>query len=562
MKSIYTVLFACLFTHALSQDLSKLTVNIDVRSGAFKTNLPFDETFTIKGELGYTTKKVILKYGPADVKKEREYFTAPRNYGTRDKNNPVAEYTKEFIVKNGETEFTFSEVGPLRPNIPYKFTFLTLSQNKIVPNRLSFLREELNKKLAVSLLDKRVLGLQEMDDVYDELIAIASGYMNEEQFVDANSESFKIANYKKDLNLFSYRFLTLHNDISNAQSALVRILDSTGTNSLSQNIELLLPKLSALNAGSVPLSSFSKRALLTVIDQNYQDSRSIAQPLVYLQSFMSDKNQLQRIVLGDGTSALGDSLNTMNISTIQNLLRIVEIAGTNEFTKLDESRVFTPIETNALQEIQKSLNAILAIRNRMVDTNQKLFVLKAEMLNVLIRAYTDESFILSSSAEVDVTPKHGPYVSLDAGILMAYNPYRNSDGQIGNTTYFSIYEGVNVYFAPVNKRVPLSAFRWPYRFYKAFNIHFGIANFGGNYRTYRFENSFGRLGNPVVGLGLRFNSATKIGISTMFVNMRNINPTVTQSKLVPFLCANLSFDINVVGAIQRVLNRTDRTKED
>ena len=180
-------------------------------------------------------------------------------------------------------------------------------------------------------------------------------------------------------------------------------------------------------------------------------------------------------------------------------------------------------------------------------------------MDALLRAYTDESFVLASAADVEVVPKYGPYVSLDAGVLVAYNPYRNADGRIGNSTYFSIYEGINIYFAPVNKRVPLRSFKWPYRFFKAFNAHIGLANFSGNYDTYRLENSFGRLGNLVVGLGLRFNSVTKIGLNTMLVNMRDINPTISRSRLMPMLSGTLSFDINVVGAFQSATNRRSRS---
>ena len=541
MKFICTLCLIFCFSYAHSQALVKPTVEIDVRSGAFKTSLPFDESFNIRGELAYSTRRVILKYGPVDVTKERKYFATPKGYKKNDRNNGDIEFSREYYVKTGETEFLFSEIGPLRPNIAYKFNFTTLAKNTISTNELSFLRQEIEKKLTNTLTGAKPLNLQNITELHDQVLTMASEVTHEENFVDAKSEPFKIDNYKKALNFFSYRLLDVHNAISSYRQKVDSVLDSTGSNSLYFNLQQIIPKLIALNSGSIPLADYPRQALASA------GNGSTRQAVTYLESTLFDKAGFKQILFNETGSSITatDSSKLGSLTALQNLIKTLNVLSMNEFTKLDKSKVFTSNEVNSLIIITESLNKLLDYQSSFVTANQSLVSLKSELLDVIVHAYGEESFILASAAEFEVTPKHNPYVALDLGGSIIFNPYKNSEGSIGNNTYFSLNEGVNIYFSPVNKLAPLSMFKWPYNFYKAFNIHIGVAQILGGFNTYRFQNSLGWFGNLVAGVGFRFNNTTKIGINATFVNLRNINPTVNQSKLKPMFGVSFSFDINV-----------------
>ncbi|UFH53099.1 hypothetical protein [Spirosoma sp. KNUC1025] len=538
MKFVCTLFIACCLTNAaISQSILRPTIDIDVRSGAFTTSLPFDEPFNIRGELAYSTRRVILKYGPVDVEKERKYFATAKAYGKSAKNNADVEQLREYFVKTGETEFLFSEIGPLRPNLAYKFNFLTLAKNTISDNELVFLKQELDKKITNTFSSNKPLNLQNMADMFDELLTMSSEITHEDNFVDAKSEPFKIDTYKKSLNFFSYRLLDTYSEISANKGKILSILDSTGSNSLYNGYQQITPKLIAINSGSIPLSDYSKQVLTTAATGNARQAISL------LQSTLSNKAEFKQMLLSGAytSSAVPDS---STINTLQNLLNILNAFSLNEFTKTDRSKVFTFDDINAINNISSSINSILNYQTQLARANLNLLSLKAALADVVIHAYREESYILSSAAEVTVIPKANPYVSFDLGAGINYNPYKNSEGRIGNNTYFSINEGVNIYFSPVNKKVPLSTFKWPYNFYKSFNIHVGLAQFLGGYSTYRFSNSLGWIGNLVAGVGLRFNNTARVGLNVTFVNLKNINPTVSQSVIKPMFGLGFSFDIN------------------
>ncbi|MGA0556483.1 hypothetical protein ACO2Q8_07525 [Larkinella sp. VNQ87] len=558
MKLFFTLVIVCLFTNVFSQSLLKPVVEIDVRSGAFSTSLPFDETFTIKGELTYSTRKVILKYGPLDKARADRYFAKKVNYTEKYKNDPILESVREYLVKKGETEFAFSEVGPLRPNSPYKFRFITLTNNRISTQDIKFLKQEINREVTAALAKEKVLNLDDLNSVYDELIELSSKVNQENNLVDGLSEPFDIKKYKTNLNLYSYRLLNLHNAEYTQKRRLGEAIDSMSLDGFDTYYAQILPKLTDLNAGAIRLSTYSRQALSSLKDRATQDETTLQQPLLYLQSILSDRSAFRQQILQE-TGSLEDSTLTVNPAILQNLIGIVGVLKANEFTKADNSRVFTTAEVNALEKVMLFLSQLQKTQKALAGTTQQLFLLKSEISDVLVRAYTEESFVLASVAEFDAIAGAGPYVSLDLGLLMAYNPYKNSDGPIGNNTYFAIQEGINIYFSPVNKRVPLQNFKSPYRFYKSFNMHLGFAQVLGGFDTYRFKNSLGRfLGNFVVGVGVRFNSVTKLGASAMFVRMNDINPTVSRSTLKPLFGLSLTCDLNAARIISNAGKRKNR----
>ncbi|WP_128543331.1 hypothetical protein [Larkinella soli] len=436
-----------------------------------------------------------------------------------------------------------ANIGPLRPNTPYKFRFITLTRNNLPELKIRFLRQEVDRELTKLFQDPRAVNIQEISAVNDNLIKISTEVIADDKLVDGNSEPFSIANYKKDLNLFSYRFLVSHQEQSDNLGKLDQLFSSEGNSGLFNNISAVLPRLSEINSGVIRLSNYARQAVALTIKSNSDQSRSVPQQLAFLQTQLTNLPALKQQALEEAMTS--DTTGDTRTGSIEEVVDLLNVLRKDEFTKQDNSRVFTASEVSAIGGIIESLNQIAAFQKGIAAAGQSLQQLKTEMAQVLVNAFVNESYVLSSVAEFDAESKTGPYVGLDLGLMVAFNPYKNQDGPIGNNTYIGVQEGINIYFSPVNKRVPLNSFRWPYRFYKSLHLHVGLAQVLGGFDTYRYENSLGFVGNFVTGVGFRLNRVTNIGLNAMFVNLRNINPTVSQSRLKPLFGLSVSCDINV-----------------
>jgi hypothetical protein len=149
---------------------------------------------------------------------------------------------------------------------------------------------------------------------------------------------------------------------------------------------------------------------------------------------------------------------------------------------------------------------------------------------------------LKTVSIADVSTSKTPYISVDGGL--GYSPTFQSA--------FSYY-GANLYFAPVNKKAPLSNFKGWYYIRQILCVNVGVSNFFGA----RQDNSYSILGKTsnsdlIFGLGVRTGRIVKFNFDLMPYKTNNFDILTDNTKLKMAFVMSVGIDVNLLGALGNV----------
>lgn len=205
-----------------------------------------------------------------------------------------------------------------------------------------------------------------------------------------------------------------------------------------------------------------------------------------------------------------------------------QVLGTNGLKDLND---------NIIPDFYKFLSDYQEIADKQKDLAGIDHSLKQKLasflISNLIKFKIDET--------VSVTADASPYISLDAGA--GYNR--------SFSTFYTNY-GVNIYFVPVDKSIPLKTYDGNIllRILKTTSIDIGIINnyFNSDNVSKRYVALLGGSKDLFLGLGVRINRVLKINLGADCYNLHVSDPVSTHSYLNAKFVAGMALDINIIKA--------------
>ncbi|MEM9548998.1 MAG: hypothetical protein AAGA77_23630 [Bacteroidota bacterium] len=207
---------------------------------------------------------------------------------------------------------------------------------------------------------------------------------------------------------------------------------------------------------------------------------------------------------------------------------------------LEESR-------SKMEDIVRNLDQLINHKNDLKKFSPENYI--SEFPKELSRLYNIENKTYQIDTEVDafLETSKNPYIGLDLGL--GYEPQSQS---------FYIYEGINFYFVPVNKRTPFSLYRNEDCFWKRFSLFLSFSQNIGSAKSDAFlplvnpgGNNSGFQGNLMFGYGYRITRIARVNFALVATKANNYNPFEdNQLKLLPTL--NLSMELDVAKGIQTI----------
>jgi hypothetical protein len=528
------------------------TVTVDLGGRTFiNKGLPFDEEFNISGKIDKNIERIVLKYQASDDTKVDNYFSD---------SNVKGEKVKQWDRVNANEDFVVGLIGPLRPNIEYKFTFTTYAKAIISDSQRSTLKEKIAEKLIEYLNKPDKLDNSVIESLYKELNILPSKVIGKAQndITDKNGTMLNIKPFDEPLKIHSQKIIDIHNKLNDSKQNTNGILLDIPKRLSSLKDVISWANGDKVNGKQIDFSDDAKAILSLPVDESIQGigKFTVKDGLKLVKNLTLNSVALDELLKGDlkiGSSGFLPSSEYDKNSIIFLASLLKAISSTSFSEKLVDG--VKPIIRGDDSEIKSAIKALLDLNKARAETettHSQIEGIKAFIPDFLENIYSSTAYIIIASPIIDVTSEKTPYISADVGFTGTYNFLTENGEQAGNNVYFLTHQAANIYFIPVNKKVPLKTFKPYYKFLKGFSIHIGVAQLIGNFNNKRFSGSLGDKSSIMFGAGYRINRVTKLALSCIFFNIKNINPTIENYKIRPFLSMNLSFDVNVAKGLQDV----------
>jgi hypothetical protein len=230
-----------------------------------------------------------------------------------------------------------------------------------------------------------------------------------------------------------------------------------------------------------------------------------------------------------------------SVDTLEVLQKLVEARelspglGVSERDRLVELAGDTGLIRRTGADLLRIREALLSAQSNAYRRASALDVLRSDLRQVL----RDKVLVLASTTEIIQTERRN-YVSLDLGALYAFG--------LGGV---EPYVGLNLYFRPINKNVPL---RLQGAFAHRLSLTAGVtltsvADDEDGVRT-RGDLFLGRA--LFVGTGLRVTSSIRLGAGGVFFRKKDPNPLVDDSSLAFTPYASASLDVDIRGTFEKL----------
>ncbi|MES2107972.1 MAG: hypothetical protein V4577_04460 [Bacteroidota bacterium] len=495
--------------------------------------IPFDKPFTLSLKIDTSIKKatlhIALKYPDAKKAQTLIAFSGGDLTGT---------------IASGNLK---ANCNGLHPNRPYIFTLNLYSA--VSAKQTTAIKQAAVKAIEAYLKDGVITGATYTvfkTKLTDQIAAI----VGTTQLADAKTlQATDISDILTAANQLSSKVAALYTSLGRVQNFQVKeagILTSLKNLFQKPAFASVLLKLNT----STDMADNAKK----VYEQDLNDSarfKGISMGVMdfYLAGLADPRRtaDLEHLITGKAAFEAGTftSSSQMDIGFIR-LLRIFLVKA-SLITWQGQHPAWTPEELGVIKDLADVLEIF--------DGYYKAYLneVRASAEGNIISQFPDlfanylvqNQLIFETSAKVDITASGTPYISLDAGI--GYNHSFQS--------FFTNY-GVNFYFTPVDKSVPLKTFAskpWLY-ILKTVSLNVSIVNnyFNNSNVSNRYVSLLGGNKDVFLGLGYRFSRVAKFNIGFDGYYLTYNNPQTTNKYFDARLCASLSLDINFINSFSSV----------
>lgn len=528
-------LVLCFSIHASAQTKAFDEVSVDLGSGVLGANgIPFDVPFIVKGDVDPSYWMIKMKYKIKDGD-YKSWMRFPKK--------GAGMYSDSVVWKAvPQKEFRLLS-GPLHPNVTYIYEFTIYQKTALEDKVKAQFKQGIMGIIEQTMKDLGTTGerIEPANDALNtKMQALFPAGMT---ILDKDLRPFGL-----DLNAYPVKQLT--DEIVDIN--LKRLLDSTFYKRThlffaSAEYKEIQQKLAALITNPGKLTKADSVKYGAVID-----STNAAFPAIRFSDFAilfsRTANNPGDIIRGismlktDGSKVL--PAKDPDLAAIALLNRFFGTLGQN----LEDTTGNPLLSAAAIQALTNMLPNIISKGMEVHQRNSGYAAQRAaivadfpDILDDKLIAYTVTSYTQSIS---DVVSEKNPYIGLDFGV--SYIP--------GYEQLF-FYEGVNFYFAPVNKDAPLSTF--PLRgasfrewISKRFSLHFGLTQSLIEVGNKRYAPLLKGLNSSLLaGVGLRINRIVRLNMGYIFFYEKDNNPIVDQHHFTAMPQVSVTFDLNVGKAL-------------
>jgi len=235
----------------------------------------------------------------------------------------------------------------------------------------------------------------------------------------------------------------------------------------------------------------------------------------------------------------------ISIPSIKVLISFFRLINSPAFTDPKGDRLFAAREDD-LDYLIFKLETFAAEVSSVQAVQTDVASFQTAISNQIAAAFVKQSYFISGSSiiNMDVEAEKNPYVGVDFGMGYAFGPKA-----------VFINEGINIYFRPINRDVPISTFYGWDRFLKTFSIFLGISqtlsdNASDNGYQSLFDGDF--KSNLLFGAGLRINSLMRINVGGLIYRQGDPNPLITKTKVNVSPTVSFAIDLTVAKLFKSI----------
>lgn len=586
-KHFYILALSIFFiTNAYSQRKNTVSVILNTKAWSIsdedKLKIPFDERFEIKGSFDESSKvtSIQLIYRILQTTTERiDYDDANKNR-EGNSNNTACGYSltnQYYLAKSNNLKddcYVHLEktpiingafvipMDPLHPNETYEFKFICYKKAGLGDDRLEKLKEEIvliindgfNYKKNLSLakrvrikkdVEKKIKSAFGEDDVYD-------GNHNKVDFDNVFTEDENIKRVydtvwgkHDDLDHFfvtNLGYESKNDEVSEDTSIedLVNQIDD-GRSDLEKVILILLQSEEHQKLIQQPLNSildadytYATFLKFLLYELNRWEKKDIYNLKVdshitdsYLIEILKGRAKLKGYLVekADYPDLLSGQILLSGFTWLKN-------------TRDENDDLF--LNRNKLNLVIKYINDWCVYIEDKNSILKELDDLKLELPELYKNLYSKfEQTVNVGTIEVIETEKSA-YIGLDIGYMYAPN--------IGSSF---IFEGLNFYLVPVNKKVGFNEVQGWDEIAKRFSLAIGIAQRVGNNYNDNYKELIG-VGSPFIGVGFRPTKGIRLSSGCMFYEQEHANPIITEASVNSTFFIAASIDMELKKLISTV----------
>ncbi|KQX00777.1 hypothetical protein [Flavobacterium sp. Root420] len=513
--------------------VKETVVTYDIDKREFESELPFDEVFKIKFKSNKVISGIHVRYKIDLPDTIDEKFIKKYYFQFPDKNDPNAYITKEDLNLSVQN-FSISAIGPLHPNVPYKFEFFIYEKINVSENAANALKADIKKTINWLYLENEVLP------VPDTIVKRFSTVLQKHVKVLYN-DSGRIVGpqdlFKSDLRDYAKGLTKANSEITgetdNYTSASRQILPLF----LGNPFCYYLKKMDAKDISNASLLDDPMNLLI----KGFSDVTLNQMTVFYRRNCNQGFNYSSEIIKGNvkfitnlGLERLDKDNIYQNAESLELLKASIDVMSSLRTKKNNkpyfDSSIDSRITTLLGQMIEYSQN---------ITKNKKIIsTLNAEIPDVLANKYSQTKWLTHYDAVPDVESKATPFINLDLGFLYA--------SELNDA--FAL-QTVNFHVKPVNRNAIFSKLKGWDKFLKQACLQIGLAQRLGpsddSYDTFLT----GDLGTPYVGLGFRVNRIVRLSGGVILYQQKNDNPIITDK----ITKGSFAFTITINSALSSAL---------
>lgn len=483
-------------------------------------DVPFDQKFILKIPAGQSIEKIDYSLKIDSTKKWHYHLGASGTIFNRLENQPF-----QILMP------------PIHPNVEYTLSVKAFSKISFSNNpsfkkdiydiiRKNFENNENIKQSEIDLLKKEISNKIKEYSKHLEIYNKYGGVYMPDPF----DENFKTISDAVIMNSTK-----INSNLTNINSALNDVNLHLRNDSL-PNFNKKLFELPLLKDS---LSEYSRQLVLEFVNPGIEPLKSISfesATKIIWKLLINGGNSLQEILTGklkiQGNGIVpSDKIDIESIFFISSFFQLIKanVINTKKNRPYFERNVFKITFPLVLQDYFNHVTE----RIKLVS-ERDLLITKLDAL--ILDKYIVDDVKFNLIPDIKLVPtKDSRYLGFDLGIGFA--PFLNS---------FISFQGVNLYFTPVDQSVPLSNYRSRDIFSKRFSFYFGVAQFlesKDSKSEKGLTSNFFSLGNPTLGIGYRLSNLLRFNLGAMAFKKSNLNTTVSTKKNYLTPLANFSLDI-------------------
>lgn len=562
---------------SISQSRPKKTIRVDIKeekvNDADLANIPFDESFELKGEnLNGNEKFVRVRYGingyyRNDVQ-DKPHYKPSKHYFLTKSTLPMAKDGTILVARSHINNGKFKiDIPPLHPNENYNLFFdftvpLQLSEakknnldNKVVA-QVDLIFEDFDGTSDESDLDR-------LRDIISSEVQLATN--NAVIYLDSDTErklsDIDILDLPAIKNLVSNIYakkqevrelmkdLNEPNSISGASSLInffyvkgSKLINSLKILTSSQQYDSFKDNKIEASLNSFATYSYLYEFLINDYEQNTSGWQNFNLQNHQLEDLRDKDNNSWLYKIITGSAKFKDNKIVFAQFYDVSSLLILNLAF-EKLLSLESSDNESLLNRNEIAELLGYMDSLIRKSKAIQETILSLETIKTNVPSILNGTFSDWTVKIGFSTDVVIDSKETPYIGLDIGYL--WTPSISSS---------FISQSVNFHFLPVNRNAKISQYKsLSHKILKNVSVSFGLAQRIGDYDNDRFV-KLTDLGSPYVGLGFRISRMVRLSGGVLFYNEEDPSPIISRKVAKGAVYASLNLDFKLKDALGIVGN--------